>query len=553
MKKTFQLLITSRSVIFLVLIGLLMDPATGQKRGLASITRSDLQMHMDFLASDELQGRSTGESGLETAARYLAVQAEHLGLRPADPDGDYMQYYTILEKEYNRETSGITIRTGEKGSVVVKDPFYVFPAPEQSHTSFGGEVVFAGYGIKDDEHGYNDFEGIEIRDRVVLIMNRAPMNEEGTQMLFDHEKWSGMQSFQHKMPYIYSQQPRAVLLVFDPKSGVRSIGDINPGIEQYLGRSRELERDHEETQPSSVERLSLVLIHRNVADSLLAGTGKSLEELQKQIDRTQDPQSFLVEDCTVEIEVNMKRSDLVVPNVFGMIPGTDPGMTGEMIIYVAHFDHVGTDGHDGVFNGADDNASGTVALIEMAEAFMKEKRPPRRSIGFLWVSAEEIGLFGSRYFAENPLVPLETISAVINLDMVGRSKSEEDVASGRRDLTIVGGDTVKVIGGKQSSVLMEINQKTLEEMGMQGNYDYNDLNHPERYFYRSDHINFAMKDIPVLFYSTGTHTDYHQVTDVPGRIDYDKFLRMTRFCFKAGYNTAQYKGPIEVDNPYSTW
>ena len=201
---------------------------------------------------------------------------------------------------------------------------------------------------------------------------------------------------------------------------------------------------------------------------------------------------------------------------------------------VAHYDHIGTDGKGGVYNGADDNASGTVALIEIAEAFMKEKKAPckkyRDSSGF---RPRRSDFIGSKYFAEHPLVPEEQIAAVINLDMVGRTRTTEDEQSDRSGLTIAGGDTVKVIGGMQSEVLMEINKETLDEMGMIGNYDYNDLNHPERYFYRSDHINFARKDIPVLFYSTGTHKDYHMVTDEEKLIDYDKFLKMTRFSLQS--------------------
>ena len=194
-----------------------------------------------------------------------------------------------------------------------------------------------------------------------------------------------------------------------------------------------------------------------------------------------------------------------------------------------------------------------MALIEIAEAFMKEKKRPKRTVGILWVSAEEIGLFGSQYFAENPMVPMEHIAAVINLDMVGRSKTEEDAQSRKRNLSIMGGDTVQVIGGMQSKVLMDISEKTLDEMDMVGNYTYNDPNHPEQYYYRSDHINFARKNVPVLFYSTGEHRDYHKVTDEEELIDYDKFLKMTRFGFKVGFNVAQYGNPIKVDNPMSSW
>jgi Zn-dependent M28 family amino/carboxypeptidase len=297
----------------------------------------------------------------------------------------------------------------------------------------------------------------------------------------------------------------------------------------------------------------MVLIHRSVADQLLASTGKNLKDLQLEIDRNLKSNSFLLEGTSIMIELHMESKDLEVFNIFGMIEGSDPILKDEMVIYVAHYDHVGTDGMGGVFNGADDNASGTVALIEIAEAFKMENEKPKRSIGILWVSAEEIGLFGSQYFAEHPLVPKEKIAAVINLDMVGRTKTQEDVLSDRSGLTIQAVDSVKVIGGLQSEVLMKINEKTLKEAGLVGNYKYNNLTDPNRYFYRSDHINFARQDIPILFYSTGTHRDYHMVTDDEEAIDYDKFLKMTRFCFKAGFNVAQFNGPIKVDKPMSTW
>ena len=542
---------TQRILVLAVLVFTFMS-AVAQKTGLQSITPDELKMHLKFLASDELKGRDTGEPGLQVAARYLAVQAENLGLTPEDADQDFLQPYYIREKAYDRENSHTTIIQADSSSVVNHQSFYVFPAPQVDQTVIEGEVVFAGYGIRDEDHHYNDFENIDIKDKVVLIMNRAPMNEDGTESLFDDSKWNSMQNFQYKMPHIFSQQPRAVLVVMDPKSGLQSIEDMNPAIAKYLGKSRELKADEEES-PAQGNRPGMVLIHRSVADQLLQASGKSLEKLQVEIDTSLTPRSFVLEDTRVKIELNMAVRDVEVFNVFGVIEGSDPDLKNEMVIYTAHYDHVGTDDQGGVFNGADDNASGSVALIEIAEAFMKEKKKPRRSIGILWVSAEEIGLFGSQYFADHPLVPRENIAAVINLDMLGRTKTREDELSSRSGLTIQGGDSVKVIGGLQSRVLMDISQKTLDEMGLVGNYTYNDTQHPERYFYRSDHINFARKDIPVLFYSTGTHRDYHMLTDVEDRIDYDKYLKMTRFCYKVGYEVAQYKYPIEVDKPMSGW
>lgn len=528
-------------------------PLLAQKKGMESINTKDLKRHMQFLASDELEGRDTGEPGLQVAARYLAVQAESLGLQPLDKDKDFLQTYYIQEKAYDRANSGITITAADSTVSSSPEAFYMIPSPGGDHTVIEGEVVFAGYGINSEEDNYNDFEHIDIQDKVVLIMNRAPMNEEGTEAQFDNGKWTGMQNFQYKMQYIFSQQPRAVMLVMDPKSGMQSIEDVNPAVAKYLSKSRGLKADDsvEDDGPGSMP--GMVLIHRKVADLILASTGKNLKDLQLEIDRNLAPQSFLLEGASVKIELTMETKDLEVYNVFGLIEGSDPVLKDEVVIYVAHYDHIGTDGNGGVYNGADDNASGTVALIEIAEAFRMEKKSPKRSIGILWVSAEEIGLYGSQYFAEHPLVAREKIAAVINLDMVARTKTGDDVLSTRDGLTIQGGDSVKVIGALQSSVLMKINESSLAEAGLVGNYQYNNLTDPNRYFFRSDHVNFARKDIPVLFYSTGTHRDYHMVSDVEESLDYEKFLRMTRFCYKAGLNVAQHNGPIKVDNPMSEW
>ena len=540
---------TRTSLLLTILLVIL--PVYGQKKALNSITIPDLKSHMYFLASDEMKGRDTGEDELLIAGRYLAVQAEKLGLTAVDPDKDYIQYYTIEEGEYDFENSAISVADESGIQAVNKEHFYLFPAISGESLTITGEVVFAGYGAIDEEYDYDDLEGIDVEDKIVLIMNRAPMNEDGTACQLG-SKWMTLQNIQIKMDYLAAMDPKAILVVFDPKSGMNSIEDLNPGIAQYFSKSRQLKKDEEEINEESTET-RVALIHRSVADNILAGEGKDLVQLQKEIDATLTPQSFLVEGKTVTVSLKKKFRELAVPNIFGVIEGSDPDLKDEMVIFMAHFDHVGTNEQGGVFNGADDNASGTVALLEIAQAFMAEKKRPARSIGILWVSAEEIGLFGSSYFADHPLVPLDRIAAVINLDMVGRTVTDEDMERGRRGMTIVGKDSVKVIGGKQSSVLMQINEETLDEMGLKPNYTYNDINHPERFYYRSDHINFARKDIPVLFYSTGTHSDYHQVTDTPDRIDYDKFQRMTRFAYKVGYNVANYKGPITVDNPMSEW
>lgn len=526
---------------------------SAQKIGLQSITITDLEAHIKFLASDELQGRATGEAGLEIAATYLASQAERIGLKAVDDNNDYFQDYIIEENSYDMDSSIITIESSGSEPIVMNDDFYLIIPQASEDLNISGEVVFCGYGIYSEKFNYNDFEEVNIQDKIVLIMNRGPMDEYGIHPKFDDYNWNDMQNFNYKFNHIHSLRPKAVLMVLDPKSGFTSLGDINPALPKYLSSSRKLKGTGDMSGLyDNMPRL--FIIHRNVAEELLEGTGIDLETLQKKIDESLEPHSFPIREKKLNIQLKINTNDLPVRNVFGIIEGNDPSLKEEYLLYTAHYDHLGTDETGNVFNGADDNASGTTALLEMAEAFLADQNRPKRSIGFLWVSAEEIGLFGSQYYSEHPIVDLRQTVALINLDMIGRTRTPDDAGTVMGDeISVLGGDSIGVIGGLQSEMIMQINQETLKQMNMIGDYRYNDPDHPQRLFYRSDHFNFANKDIPVLFYSTGIHKDYHQLTDTPDRINYEKLKKVTAFTFMVGYNISNYDGVIVVDNPFSEW
>ena len=322
----------------------------------------------------------------------------------------------------------------------------------------------------------------------------------------------------------------------------------------YLASSKKLKGVEDPHAGFLTDAAKVFIIHRNIADKLLEGTGIDLETLQKKIDIGLKPHSFNIRGKTLNIRFEVQTSDITVSNVFGIIEGSDAVLKNEYVIYSAHYDHLGTDNMGGTYNGADDNASGCTALLEIAEAFLAEPVKPGRSLAFLWISGEEIGLFGPQYYSEYPLIPLEHTVVAINLDMAGRTRTPEDVATATGDeISVLGRDSIGIIGGLQSKTVMDINNATLLQMNMTGDYRYNNPDHPQRYFYRSDHINFARKDIPVLFYSTGIHKDYHHVTDTPDRIDYEKLRNVTGFAFMVGYNIANYDGDIVVDNPFSRW
>jgi hypothetical protein len=546
--------ISSHKISYIFLFLMIIFTCNAQKEGIQSITISDLESHLYFLASDELQGRETGEPGLEIAANYLASQAKKIGLKAVDDNNDYFQKYIIEENSWDPEKSLISISSPAKDTIKMEEDFYMIVPPVFEDLDISGEVVFAGYGVNSEKYNYNDFNEVEVSDKVVLIMDRAPMDESGVKPKFDDYDWNNLQSFNYKYFYINTLKPKAILIVFDPKSGFNCLSDVNPAFPKYFASSKKLK---DTTDPYAfVYNLAtkVFIIHRNVADKLLEGTGMDLQTLQNKIDESLEPHSFPIPGKTINIHLKVDRKEITVRNIFGIVEGADPVLKNEYIIYLAHYDHVGTDLTGDVYNGADDNASGSTALLEMAEAFMLEKNKIKRSIGFLWVSAEELGLFGSQYYSENPVIPLNKTVAAINLDMVGRTRTPADTGTVMGEkLSILGGDSIGVIGGLQSKILMNINKQTLAQMNMVGDYTYNDPDNPERYFYRSDQINFVRHDIPVLFYSTGTHRDYHQVSDSPDKIDYEKLKKVTDFTYMVGYNIANYKGEIVVDNPFSKW
>jgi hypothetical protein len=525
-----------------------------QESGLKCIDIPDLQNYMSVLASDDMEGRATGKPGLDRAADYIAANARKIGLKAIDDNGDYFQEYTLVTREMDQANSSITVSRGRKTGNPLNYPFYLLN-PDSDHMEISGNVVFAGYGIYSREDDYDDFEGVDLTDKIVLILNRGPMDEAGNKNLLANRNWMELRSFRYKIPGLSMRMPKAVLIVQDPKSGYRSLEEASSGMARYLGRSRyvkELEDGQNRYMPEI--RTKIIFIHRDVAEEILKPTGNSLAGLQDSIDSHLRPVSFEIPRVNVDIKATYRIDEKKVPNIAGLIEGSDPELKKEVIVYTAHFDHLGTAENGGVYNGADDNASGTVALLEIGQAFVAEQKNLKRSVLILWVSGEEIGLFGSEYYSEHPLIPLENTVADLNLDMIGAVRTERDrgMIHGER-VSVLGMDSIGIIGGQQSSDLVQIHYEMADRMGMHTDTSLNDPDHPYQYYYRSDHINFARHNIPVLFYSTGVHVDYHKVTDNYYRINITKLRKVSDLCFLVGYELATRQQRIVVDNPFSSW
>lgn len=499
-----------------------------------------------------MEGRATGEPGLEKAAGYLRSQAKEIGLKPIDEDKDYFQNYTLVTQKFSAGRSYIKVSGPESEGKPISRPFYVFNA-DTDRLVLNGDAVFAGYGIYSGEDNYNDFEGLDLKDKIVLIMNRGPMDENG-QNLLGGQDWSSRRSFRYKMSAMVMRGAKAVLIVMDPKSGDASLDESSPGMARYFSQSVSVKELGNERSYMPDIATKMLIVHRDVADEILKSGGRTLAELQDSIDTHLKPYSFELPGTSIEISASYDHTEKSVPNVVGLIEGSDPVLKDEVMVFSAHFDHLGTDGQGGIYNGADDNGSGTCALLELAEAFKAEQKNLKRSVMILWISGEEIGLYGSRYYSEYPLIPLEKTVADMNLDMIGRVRTARDTGMIYNEkVNVEEMDVISLIGGHQSKDLMNIHLEEAHKLKIKTDTIFNDPDHPYRYYYRSDHINFARHNIPILFYSTGSHVDYHKVSDESGRINFEKLKKVTELAFLVGYEVCTRKEDIVVDNPFSDW
>ena len=515
--------------------------------GSDKINSADLEAHISFLASPSMNGRANGTKDLDIALNYLTSQAKLLGLKPANGNS-YYQPYSLMKKSIDPEKSEISIFTTANDSIQFREPMYQLFPTGPSDFEIEGEVIFAGYGIRADSYSYNDLEEINPEGKILLVMNRSPLSEDGSEYRFQGSIWSSMMSLQPKMTFLMFSKAKAVIIVSDPKSGYSSIQQQHPGITSELESLKYLKG----SKPMIIDMPAvprILFVHRNIADELLKGTGQSLEKLQKEIDSELKPKSFLIPGKRIRITEATQTDEITMNNVAAWIEGSDSELKKEIVVFSGHADHVGERG--GIIHpGADDNASGCAAILEIAQAFQSLEKKPLRSLLFLWVTGEEIGLFGSQSYVENPLFPLENTVANLNMDMIGRVRGAADTTENTPMTDETG---LFVITGNQSKELVDIAREVDEKTVLDLDYSLSGRNHPLQLFARSDHYNFVKKDIPVLFFSTGLHTDYHEPGDTVDKIDFAKMELVTRAIYEIGYNVANRRKRIVVDNPFSKW
>jgi hypothetical protein len=495
------------------------------------VLEDEMRADLYYLASDRLEGRGVGTEGLDLAADFIATRFQALGLKPLPGLDGYFQPFEMTTAESIDPATSLT--SGEK-SYKLKEDFT--PVSFSAEGEFAGPVVFAGYGITDAGRGYDDYEGLDVKGKVVLAMRFEPHDANGKSR-WGKEDWTTNAHLETKARVAAEHGATALLLVNPPMFHDHGDDPLVPFARQTVGAASTLPFFH---------------VKRKVADELLArGGAPTLKELQGRIDKEAKPDSLRLKDVTVSGKAAIKRTRKTVKNVVAYLPGSGPNAD-EYVIVGSHYDHLGWGGPGSlmgmpsvagvpiptlnphaagpttapagnphaasrpatrptmraIHHGADDNASGTVTMLELARIFAHEAKakPPARSLVFCAFTAEESGLIGSARFVNRPPIDLKKVVGMINLDMVGRV---------RKNILYVGGGGTAAPFKNILKVADEHSPLEFKNFGDGG-------------LGPSDHMSFALKKVPVIFLFSGVHEDYHRPTDTADKVNYDGMAQVAR-------------------------
>ncbi len=481
--------------LFLLAAILLFSSITAQNKiHNPEITSQEIKADLSYLASDAMKGRFTGSKEERLAGDYIRDEFKLYGLEPAF-NGSWFQEFPFIEKVEMTKANSLSISLNNKSVKLTAGKDFV----TLSYSGKGkaaGEIVFAGYGISAPKLNYDDYAGIDVKGKIVLIMKNHPEHDSSKS---EFDKYA---SFRNKATVAKEKGAAAIILVngFAPKNDDDPLAEL-----RYDGAP-------------AMKEICVQQVKRNFVADLFRTEGKDFSSLQSEIDRSKKPSSFIFTKSKASLSTEIKEIEKKGRNVAGMLTGSDPVLKNEYIVIGAHYDHLGIDqlkessmykGKDKqIHNGADDNASGTSGLLEVAEKLASMKGLLKRSVIFAAFSGEELGILGSTYMTNNFPFDIKNVTCMLNMDMIGRLNDENS-------LTIIGSGTAaewKEILNKKNSYGFKLG---MSDGGSGG----------------SDHQAFSNKNIPVLFFFTGTHSDYHKPTDDADKINYDGEAKVVNYVF----------------------
>lgn len=477
-----------------------------------TITKTELSEHLHEIASDKYEGRETGMIGQKMAAAYLAGEFNSYGIQPFK--GSYFQKFPLILQYAH----GVDVSSKDSAFTWMEDFYYWYEFKNQ--TLDFNQLAFVGYGV--NQGTYNDYANVDVKDKAVLFFEGEPMKKGKSFLNEDNtvSEWS-----LDPMPKINLAIEKGAKAVFIVKKNIKNVV-YNESYKHYLEEPKML------LTSSLEDRLDIPVIYisEKMAQALTEGQVDFVKTFAKINKKGKARSIALSLSKKFKVQANRHTDKLTSENVIAFIEGTD--LKDEVIVITAHYDHIGKNG-DEIFNGADDDGSGTVALLELAEAFQKAKmegKGSRRSILIMPVSGEEKGLLGSEFYSQYPLLPLANTVANLNIDMIGRM--DENYKGNPDYIYIIGSDILS----QDLHDISESANKTYTDITL--DYRYNDLNDPNRFYYRSDHYNFAKHNIPCIFYFNGVHEDYHESSDTVEKIHFEKMEKITRLIFFTAWELA---------------
>jgi Zn-dependent M28 family amino/carboxypeptidase len=501
-------------------------------RGAGGITAAELRDYLTFIASDEMEGRDTPSRGLDTTARFLALELSRIGLKPAGDDGTYFQHIGLIRRTVD---PAHTTATFNEQTLTYGVDFLAGDTPG----SVDGPLLYVGHGYVVKSKNIDAYKGLDVKGKILIAHDGLPQGvaRADTRGASGPDRWES--------PRTYAARHGAKGVIFIPAYRTLAEWERLRKRDSERGTTwvEKLPRETRLSVPSLTASPSLV-------EALFAQEKVSGADIFKRaIDRDPADPFELSAKKQLRFTVTSKTESLSTQNVVAKLEGSDPKLKEEYVALGAHYDHVGigTGTGDQIYNGADDDGSGTTAVLAIARAFVDAGTPPKRSILFVWHAGEEKGLWGSDYFTQFPLVPLDRVITQLNIDMIGRTKKSDDNKPADADLT--GPDEIYVIGSKMMSTeLGELSERVNKSLlNLKFNYKYDDPKDSNRFFSRSDHYNYARKGVPIIFYFDGVHEDYHQPSDSVDKIDFDKMEKVTRTVYATAVAIADLPTRPRVD------
>ena len=510
---------------------------TPQERKMAEmITAAQLKDYLYYVASDEMGGRDTPSQGLDLTAKFIGTLLSRWGFKPAGDNGTFFQKIDLHRDIVNPAST--TAALGGQNLSYGTD-FFANPA---AGTLAGVPVVFGGEGWMYKAKGIEPYKNIDVRGKVVVIYTGNFPRGVNPQELFT----SGKRGDAWADPMTYAKQNGAVGVIAIATPDVEKNWQTIRPFRERGGYVVDKLQEGENTQ------LPTIYISRKAAENLFKGESNDFSKINEIFSSPAPLPSFnFSADKTASISVLTSTEKATTQNVVAIWEGSDPSLKNEYVAIGAHYDHVGTNqnarGDDKIWNGADDDGSGTVAVLSIAETLAKTPKRPKRSVLFVWHCGEEKGLWGSEYFNKFPTVDVKQVVTQLNIDMIGRSRKPDN--TDKRNAELSGENDIYVIGSEMMSSTLGAITKGTNDAYLKLGYDYryDDPKDKNRFFFRSDHFNYAHNGIPIVFWFDGVHEDYHQPGDSADKIDYAKMEKITRTIFLTLWEISDLKSRPAVD------